>query len=255
VLDAYNVYQHLMDQWAESMQDDAYLIAGDGWVEAAQPRLIVEDKAWKTKAKPDFTIGRKKYQAELIPPALVIARYFAREQDAIDQLEAGLAALEQQLEEMAEEHGGEGGLLEDAKNDKDKLTKASVAARLKDIRGDRECADERKALVDYLALAEREAKASATLKAAQEALIGKVAAKYGKLTETEIKTLVADNKWLATLEAAVRGEVDRVSQTLTGRVGELAERYAAPLLALEQEVARLAARVEGHLGKMGASWK
>ena len=29
------------------------------------------------------------------------------------------------MEEMAEEHGGEDGLLADAKNDKDKLTKAA----------------------------------------------------------------------------------------------------------------------------------
>ena len=42
-------------------------------------------------------------------------------------------AIAQQIEEMAEEHGGEDGLLADAKNDKDKLTKASVAARLKEI--------------------------------------------------------------------------------------------------------------------------
>jgi type I restriction enzyme M protein len=255
LLDADDVYQHLMDQWAESMQDDAYLIAGDGWVEAAQLRLIIEDKARKTKVRPDFTIGRKKYQAELIPPALVIARYFAKEQERIDQLEAARAELEQQLDEMVEEHGGEGGLLEDAKNDKDKLTKVSAAARLKEIRTDREAADEREALVAYLALADQEAEASAKLKAAQEALIGKVAVKYGKLTEAEIKALVVDDKWLATLKAAVQGEVDRVSQTLTGRVRELAERYWTPLPALEEEIARLAARVDGHLRKMGASWR
>ena len=74
LLDAYDIYQHLMDYWAETMQDDCYLIADDGWREAAQPRLIVEDKNKKTKAKPDFVLGKKKYQAELIPPALVIAR-------------------------------------------------------------------------------------------------------------------------------------------------------------------------------------
>ena len=57
-----------------------------------------------------------------------------------------MASLEQQLEEMAEEHGGEDGLLADARNEKDKLTRASVAARLKEIRGDPEAADERQVL-------------------------------------------------------------------------------------------------------------
>jgi type I restriction enzyme M protein len=235
------------------MQDDVYMIVGDGWREAATLRLIVEDKDRKTKVKPDFSIGRQKYKAELIPPALVIARYYAKEQAAIDTLEAQLAALAQQIEEMAEEHGGEGGLLEDAKNDKDKLTKASVAARLKDIKKDPDAADERKAVQDYLALTEQEADTGAKLKAAQDALMEKVAAKYGQLTEDEIKTLVVDDKWLATLAAAVQGELDRVSQTLTGRIRQLAERYATPLPQLTDEVATLAARVDEHLKKMGCT--
>jgi type I restriction enzyme M protein len=118
-----------------------------------------------------------------------------KEQAAIEALEAQLAALAQQMEEMAEEHGGEGGLLEDAKNDKDKLTKASVAARLKEIgKTDPDTADERKVLQDYLALIEHDADTGAKLKAAQDALMAKVAAKYGQLTEDEIKTLVVDDK-------------------------------------------------------------
>src|SRR5262249_52304601 len=109
LLDAYDVYQHLMDYWAETMQDDCYLIADDGWRLGAQPQLIDEDKNNKAKTKPDFVLGKKKYQAELIPPALIIARYFADEQATIKKLEADVAALQQQMEEMVEEHGGEEG--------------------------------------------------------------------------------------------------------------------------------------------------
>ncbi len=255
LLDAYDVYQHLMDYWAETMQDDVYMIVSDGWREAAKPRLIIEDKEKKTKEKPDFTVGKMKYKAELIPTALVIARYFAAEQAAIEKLEAEVAASEQALEEMAEEHGGEDALLEAAKNDKDKLTKASVAARLKDIKGDADAADERKVLNDYLALAEKAAATSAKVNDAQEALLLKVAAQYGKLTEDDIKTLVVDDKWLATIAAAVQGELDRVSQTLTGRIRQLAERYATPLPQFTGEAATLAARVDEHLKKMGALWR
>ena len=159
------------------------------------------------------------------------------------------------MEEMAEEHGGEGGLLEDAKNDKDKLTKASVAARLKDIgKADPDTADERRLLQHYLALIEQDADTGAKLKAAQDALMAKLATKYGQLAEDEIKTLVVEDKWLATLAAAVQGELDRVSQTLTGRIRQLAERYATPLPKLTGEVETLAARVDEHLRKMGAVW-
>ena len=252
LLDAYDVYQHLMDYWSETMQDDVYLIVSDGWREAAKPRLIIEEKGRKTKEKPDFVVGKLKYKAELIPFALIIARYFSADRTAIEKLEAESAAAQQAMEEMAEEHGGEDGLLESAKNDKDKLTKASVAARLKEIKGDTDAADERKALNDYLALIEKEAAAVAKAEAAQEALMAKVAAQYGKLTEDEIKTLVVNDKWLAAIAAAVQGELDRVSQTLTGRIRQLAERYATPLPQIIREVATLTARVDEHLKKMGA---
>jgi type I restriction enzyme M protein len=161
------------------------------------------------------------------------------------------------MEEMAEEHGGEGGLLEDAKNDKDKLTKASVSSRLKEVRSDQSARSdpsdrlEEEALERYLTLSEQEAGTSAKLKTAQEALTEKVAAKYGQLTEAEIKTLVVDDKWLATLAAAVQGELDRVSQTLTGRIRQLAERYATPLPQLARQVAELETKVSRHLEQMG----
>jgi type I restriction enzyme M protein len=254
LLDAYDVYQHLMDYVDETLRDDAWRIAEEGWLEAAKARLIIEDKATKNKARPDFAIGRKKYQAELIPAALLIARYFAAEQAAVEALEVSRAALEQQMEEMAEEQSGEGGLLEDAKNDKDKLTKASAAARLKEIRTDRDAAEERQALQEYLALVEQEAGVAAKLKAAQDALMEMVLAKYAKLTENEVTALVVDDKWLATVSAAVQGELDRVSQALAERVRQLAERYASPMPTLVDEVTVLASRVEAHLKKMGATW-
>ena len=135
-----------------------------------------------------------------------------------------------------------------------KSPKASAASRLKDIKGDKSASDERKLLEQYLALTEKEAALGAKVKAAEGERIAKVAVKYGKLSEDEIKTLVVEDKWLGVLEATVQGELDRVSQTLTGRVRELAERYAMPLPKVVDEVAMLAARVEEHLKKMGATW-
>jgi type I restriction enzyme M protein len=111
------------------------------------------------------------------------------------------------------------------------------------------------AVAHYLALVEQQSNARERLKTAQEDLDAKLAAKYRQLTEDEIKTLVVDDKWLGTLAAAVQGELDRVSQTLTGRIRQLAERYATPLPQLTDGVAALAARVDGHLKKMGAVWK
>jgi type I restriction enzyme M protein len=253
LLDAYDVYQHLMGYWAETMQDDVYMIVSDGWKEAVKPRVLVEDKEKKTKEKADFTVGKLKFKAELVPPALMIARYFSAEKVAIETLEAEVAAIEQKLEELKDEHSGEEGLLSEVIED-GKISKGAVAARLKEIKQEKDADDERKALEDYLALLEQESEAGKKVKDATKVLDAKVAAKYGKLTEAEIEILVVDDKWLATLAAAVQSELDRVSQALTGRIRQLAERYATPLPQLAGEVETLATRVDEHLKKMGAVW-
>lgn len=51
LLDSYDIFQRLMDYWAEVMQDDLYLIADDGWAEAAKPRGIIEDKEKRSKRR------------------------------------------------------------------------------------------------------------------------------------------------------------------------------------------------------------
>ena len=102
-------------------------------------------------------------------------------------------------------------------------------------------------------LLDQQTKAKAKRKAAQQDLDRKTDAKYRRLTAAEIKTLVVDDKWMARLSAAVQSEIDRVSQTLTGRIRQLAERYAIPLPKLTEKVEGLAARVEEHLKKIGWS--
>jgi type I restriction enzyme M protein len=199
--------------------------------------------------------NRGKPNTDLIPTSLIIARYFAKEQAAIEKLEADRDTFTRSLEELDEEHGGEEGLLAEAKTDKGKLTAKSVKDRFKEITGDKDSADERKVLEDYIELIEQESEAWKKVKEAQKALDAKVNAKYGQFTAAEIKALVVDDKWLAALAAAVQSELDRVSQALTGRIRELAERYAVPLPQLTDEVAALAARVDKHLKKMGAMWK
>ena len=59
---------------------------------------------------------------------------------------------------------------------------------------------------------------------------------------------------MATIEAAMRTEIDNVSQRLTNRIKELAERYDTPLPALDKEVEGLEAKVNAHLEKMGFVW-
>lgn len=262
LLDAYDIYQHLMDYWSETMQDDCYLIAADGWKDGAKVREVVKVKnkdnklVWPPDGH-DYLKGTRRFKCDLIPATLLIARYIVAEREAIEAAEGEIAAIEQELTEQIEEHGSEEGLLAEViegEGDKRKITAKAVKARLKEIGVDPEYADERQALKNYSALLDKQTDAKARLKAAQLDLETKLDAKYPQLTEDEVKTLVVDDKWLATIAAAVQVELDRVSQTLTGRIRELAERYAMPLPQLVDEVATLSARVDGHLQKMGAVW-
>ena len=247
LIDRYDAYQHLMSYWTGTMQDDVYMIAVDGWLAANQLRLLDD----KTKEEADLKIGKLKYKADLIPPPLIISRYFAAEQRAIETLEAEKELVSSQMEETREEHGGEDGLLEEVVNDKGNITKTNAKARLKEIKVDPDYSEELAVLNAYLTLMDQESALNKQLKEAQNSLDAKVAAKYEALSEGEIKALVVEDKWLATLTAEVQTELDRVSQALTGRIKELAERYAIPLPQLTDEIETLSDKVDAHLKKMG----
>ena len=251
LLDPYDAYQKLMDYWDETMQDDVYLIAAEGWVEASKPRGIIEDKQAKVKESPDLVIKKSKYKMDLIPPALIVARYFTEEQTAIEGLQAKHTTAESELEEFVEEHTGEDGLLADALNDSGNITASSVKARLKAIQGEPDSKDEREALTSCAILIDAMSKVSRAVKKEQEALDGQVLAYYATLTENEIKKIVVKDKWIARVQSAIEGEVQRLTQALTGRVQELEERYEGPLPALAEEVEEYSVKVEKHLRMIG----
>lgn len=227
LIDSYDVYQHLMSYWDDTMQDDVYMLVQDGW------KAVVEGKP----------------NVDLIPESLIIHRYFEAESNAIELIEADRDAVVREMEELDEEHGGEDGLLAEAKTDTGKLTKASVKARLAEAEVD--AADEVRLLQEYLDLIDKQAVANKQVRDAQKMLSELVFQKYKDLSEDEIKTLVVDDKWLATLATDVQSELDRVSQALASRIKMLAERYETPLPKLTEEVKILSDRVDEHLKKMG----
>ena len=67
----------------------------------------------------------KKYKMDLIPPTLIVARWFTVEQAAIEKLQGAQETAARELEEFVEEHsssgGGDDGLLADATNDRGRV--------------------------------------------------------------------------------------------------------------------------------------
>jgi type I restriction enzyme M protein len=262
LIDPYDIYQHLMDYWAETMQDDFYIISADGWKAGARVREVVQFKNKDGKLVwpegHDFKKGKQRFKSDLIPGPILIGRYFAPELAFIQAIEQELAEIERQADEQKEEQGGEGGLLEEViegEGEKRKVTAKAVKVRLNEVGDAAEFADERAALEDLDILLDKQSDAKSRLKQAIADLDGKMEAKYTALPEAEIKTLAVDDKWLAALDAAIRSEMDRNSQTLTQRVKELAERYEIPLPQMVSHVADLESKVNGHLERMGFTWK
>lgn len=254
LLDEYDVYEQLMVYWHSVMHDDVFLIMKDGWSDAAKPRKAIENKERKLTETPDLVIGSgrggAKYKMDLIPPALVVARYFPEEQAQIEELTATAEEAGRAVEECVEEHAVEDGLLAEAMED-GKISKALATARLKVAKYERTDPEEVAALKHLINLYNAQAIAKNAVKEAQAALDLATLRKYGDLSEGEIKTLVLDDKWAATIHQQIASEVNALTLALVDRIQTLGDRYASTVGQLDADLEALEARVAAHLAAMG----
>lgn len=366
LLSKYDIYQILMDYWADIMQDDVYVLVQDDWKAGNRLRLLLpvkDDKGKNVYKEPhDFILNKSRYKGELIPTPLVIAKYFSAEQDHIDSLKVSLEGVQSEMQQLLEEHGGEDMALElltdgDKKpnkavitncvfeweetvvnllnrplansisakrtelanseqslsefendpehkavfeslfNNKGKLTKTNVNKRIKAI-GELDTANELVTLNSYInlsndvaavkkelksleaqkaefivralelhaddenveclkiayqyqSLAEKETQLNSEIKDAENTLYQLLIDKYPTIPLTEVKELIVDDKWLATLQANIIAEFERVTQQMANRVRQLEERYSTPLPTLSKSVDDLSDKVESHLKAMG----
>lgn len=286
LLDRYDLYQRLMNFWKDTMQDDVFIIVQDGWEAGQGVRPVQENE------EPTFTFkeGRstREYVAELIPARLLIDRYFEDEKEEVDALQAEYDAVAQQREQFEEKHTKDGGALEELVGSRGSVTKANAEERTQELKelaletfdpmtpeyqkadaitktrfGEREWEKgvddpegifaELDVVYEFRRLSYIESEKRKKVKAATAQLYRKVIDKYEDLSIGEIKELVVENKWLATVEDAVENEVRRVTQQLASRLQLLDDRYSTPLPELEQETIRKQERVENHLKKMGVA--
>ncbi|MFY9341988.1 MAG: N-6 DNA methylase [Planctomycetota bacterium] len=234
LLDAYDVYQHLMDYWAATMQDDVHLIAADGW-RAETYRIEEKDKKGKVRDKG--------WACDLVPKELVVAQYFAGESTAIEKLRDEVERAGAELAELEEEHGGDDGVF----GSFDKINKQTVAAGLADLEGVVEGDEDAAVLRRWQELNALESEAKKRFRKIEQDLDERGSSHYPRLREADVKSLVVDAKWLETLARDVRGEVERLSHRLSERCRELAERYEAPMPALAARALEMEGKVSGHL--------
>jgi len=255
LVDAYDVYEQLLTYWNETMQDDAYIIAIDGWkAELYTPQLAAKKakdgtiKAVKEKkaATPDDVV------CDLLPVSVVIDEFFIELKTLIQAAEERIAENETQLNELLEEEA-ENYLDADTFENKT-LSDSTIKKKLKDLNGKANTKEEIKVLERYLNLKEEIADAKRVQKVLKYDLLTKLVDKYKQLTEAKIKELVIEKKWFATLAARLDSEMQRVSQTLTTSISDLAERYGQTLPEIDKDISGLEAKVKKHLAVMGFNW-
>ena len=140
-----------------------------------------------------------------------------------------------------------------AVNDKGRVTRVRVTARILEVEADPESHDEMEPLLCCLDLMDAEAAAGRAAKAAQGELDNQVLARYDALTEAEIKALVVDNKWFASITSVVDEDVQSVMRQLVSRVRELHVRYAEPLPDIQRNLDDYAMKVHRHLQRVAIS--
>jgi type I restriction enzyme M protein len=246
LLDPYDIYQYLMDYWADVMQDDCYLISSDGW--KAETYRVIEFKNGKD-GKPGKEID-KGWQCNLIPKNLILTKVFQKEALELKSLTLELEGVLSQLNEIGEEHGGEGGVFSTL----DKVNKAAVASRLREIKGDKDAADEMTVLKHYIALCDSETQLKKRIKDLEVESDKAALAYYAKLKEAEVKELVVEDKWFVALRSAVQGALSALNQGIATRIRELAGRYESTLPSTQFRVEDCGSKVKQHLGKMGFAW-
>lgn len=241
LINGYDLYQKLMDYWAETMHDDTYLISIEGW--QAEPIAVKNAKGKE--------VG---WTCDLLPKSIVIAKYFAEEQEMIDTLISQVEELEQQMGSLVEENSGEEDLFTEVKNDSERISKALIVKRLREVKGQNEYLDEYNVISKYLELLEKQNAISSEIKETQAKLDKQLFNKYKGLAESEIKALVVQSKWLETMQNNVKSEAESVSQKLACRINELAQRYETALPIMTITVDKLSQQVDRHLKEMGFKW-
>ncbi len=247
LVNAYDVYDCLMNYWSETMQDDCYMISSGDWVvQLYTPQPVSKKKDEKKKEKK--AVAPEDVVCDLLPVPIVIDEYFAEKRDLIAAAEELLTQYEIQLAELVEEQT-ENYLDEDNFPD-GKITDANVKKRIKalDKKAD---ADEIVVLQKYLDLKGNISLNKKLIKERKYDLLTALVVKYANLSEDEIKRLVIEKKWLASLALKLDGEMRRVSQQLTSQVTALAERYALTLSEIDADIVDLEAKVAAHLKQMG----
>ncbi|MGA5898091.1 type I restriction-modification system subunit M [Streptomyces venetus] len=259
LIDEYAIYEQSMSYWNDVMHDDVSLVVSVGWDEAVLPRparVTGKTSAGKPKyedAHLQFGTGvnAARWVMDLLPPELIVARYFADEARDLEKLNMAVDRTAQAIEEYVEENAVEEGPLFDAIGDDGKITSKTAADRLKVAKREGCDREEISALTHVIGLFKEESLAKKAAKEAKLALDKATLAQYGRLDTAEIQSIVIEDKWGATIQRGIATELDILMQRLVERMRLLYERYDETVTTLAAKYGAAEAEVSAHLTAMG----
>lgn len=242
LVDEYDAYEQLMNYWAETMQDDVYMIMADGWKLNLRPKQK-EDKKEK-KMVPVVVKTWNDLESDLLPVEYIVNRFCKSELEACDELSASIAFMENEVTSLVEENDD----VFDTKNfEKEKINLASVKKRAKVTKG-----EEQEHLMEWIELQNSIKAEKAKLKEANDKLLSRVKEEYELLAQNEmkVKNLVKE-KWVNAISTRIESELSRSIEQLKSQLSAISERYDQTLPSIDKEVEDYESRVNAHLAQMG----
>lgn len=246
LVDAYEVYDVLLNYWADVMQDDCYMIANDGWT-YPEVRATKPGKGDKKKA-----IMYDEIACDLVPVSIVLAEYFTTETNEIAELSSSIESLQQELSDLVESNTDVFRFNDEDDEEKPVNVKiADVKKAIKNAKTDGTSEEDLEILKLWESTYTKKEGYVSQWKQKRTELTEKVVAKYAILTEDEIKLLVVERKWLASVVGGCKALMQNVTHQIASDVTALAERYEVTLGATESQVKDLEQEVLQSLKKMG----
>jgi type I restriction enzyme M protein len=265
LLDKYDVYQVLLAYWNETMNDDVLLIIEDeqGYEVAKETEDISEEiKNGKNKGKYKV-VG---WDGKVIPQKIILAAFFSKEVVEIENKDADISQKKADFEEFVENNSDDDGFLsdyiggdkdtegKDNQNDEDsKIDLKAIVARLKELKKEKnkEKSEEFTVLATYIDKVAKIKALNKEIKTLNEKLDMQCRKRYDSLTEKEIKDLLINKKWYASLQDGIQNLYVSAANNLSKRIVELTERYECTLRELSQKEKALEDTVTEHLKEMG----
>lgn len=230
--DAYSIYDRLMNYWAETMQDDCYMVSNDGWT---LPSDLTPEK--KSGIYSDIV-------CDLLPVSVILQEYFSAETAAIAEAEQTVASKVQLIDSFLEEQ-------QELFDNFEKVNESVIKKAVKDAAKLNFGKDEVEAFKKYLDLCKQKKEASKKLSDLQAALTDKVLARYAALSEEDIRRLVVEKKWMGAVMSSCMEEMQQVTQQLSAAITAVSARYERTLPSLEADAQRYEEEVNGYLKEMG----